>query len=146
MLNSAILALEAEITPKNTAYVAGRVVGGLQTLRTVHGFAGLLVQSIAIMDNQTIGAGFNIHIFDQPPVIYADDAIFLPDYAEIRKQSFQTVIAPADYSTIGTTRIAHTENLERLVPSGQLYMYLVTTGAPTFPVGSRIYYRVFILG
>jgi hypothetical protein len=142
----AFAALEAEITPLTTPYSAGQVIGGLLALGPVHGYTGLLIKSITVLDDDNKGAALDVHVFDQPPAAFPDQAAFSPGYADLKKRLARIPFSTGDYEALNGSKIAVFDDVNLVLPASGCWIYLAAAGAVTFSAGRKIYLRVFVLG
>jgi hypothetical protein len=145
MNNSAILTLESEITPSNLAYAANQVVGGLQALGPVLGYAGLFIKSLSLLDSGNIGAALTVHFFDTAPTAIPDRTAFTPSYADLSRRIASVSIGTGDYATINNLKIAYIPDINLVLPSNRCWVYFVSNAAPTWPAASKLFSRLFIL-
>lgn len=141
-----IRVLEGTITPDTNIYAAGDVVGGLVELENVQTAAGgLLVQPMSIADDDNEGAGFTIHIFDRKPTDGTDNAAWAPTFADLTKRASKVDVAAADYETINSLKIANVDDINDLVGNTQIWLMVISTGAPTYAANKTINIRVYVM-
>ena len=139
--------LEVEITPANTAYHANDVVGGLIELGplAVNASGGIVINGLALVDEDNEGAALDVHLFSAAPAAIADHAAFAPTYADLKKRVRKVAIAANDYETINSLKVVYKEDLNDLIPAGRVWVYVVATATPTYAATKKLYLRLFVM-
>lgn len=137
--------LEVEIDPSDVAYAANDCVGGLLTLGPVPGAAGggLSIKAISLADEDNEGAELKVIIFDQAPSDIADQAPLSLTYADLKKINAVVTIAAADYAAVNSMKHAYKSGLDIKINSPKFWVYLATTGTPTYAATKKLYLRFF---
>jgi hypothetical protein len=117
-----------------TAYTAGDVVGGIQTIPISS--TGGVIQSLGISDNADQKAAFDILIFDALPTSSADNAAFVW-HSDITKLVARISVATGDYLELVSKAFAQKSGLNLVVSPGttSVYAVVVTSSTPTYAVG-----------
>jgi hypothetical protein len=130
--------IRPSITVSLSAYTAGDVVGGEITLtdamRVTSG-SGYL-DSVIIHDTDNEKAAFTLLFFDADPAAnVADNAAFSWGTGDPAKLLAKVTVATVDYETLATDAVWYRGDMRIPVKangSKNLYLYIVTTGTPTF--------------
>jgi hypothetical protein len=148
MITSGIISvLEETITPANSAYHAGDVVGGRLEIGTLEGAGaagGFLIVGIALVDDDNEGAALNLHLFDRAPTSIADHAAFAPTAADLAKRVRKVAITAGDYETINSLKVAYIEEVNTLIPSATVWAYLEAVATPTYAATKTLTLRLFV--
>lgn len=132
-----------------TPYTANTVVGGLQTISGNLAARGIIRDVLVLIDG-AITPALDLYFFKSAPTAIADNAAFAPSYADQLKliTGDKVSIGSGDYQTLNSKTRAHKVAINRdYVASSttgvwSLYLYIVTTGTPTFPSTSALTVRV----
>jgi len=128
------------------AYTAGDVMGGLLQF-DVSGLVinGGLINQAVLIDEDSIGLGLKLYLYDALPTTIADDAAFAPTIDDLNK--LVAVIAFATFTTINSMDYAIVEDINNIfvTTNGLLYGYLVADGASNHTNADAITIRLYIL-
>lgn len=139
--------VEATVTPKNTAYDAGDVVGGLITFAIPGAAGGGILNTVHLSEDDNEGAVLTLYLFRASPTAILDDAAFAPAIADLRKLVYVGAIAAADYSTSNSLKFVTIADINNAfaITGGNLYGYLVCTATPTYAATKKIYITLSII-
>lgn len=128
------------------AYTAGDVMGGLLQF-DVSGFVinGGIINQAVLIDEDSIGLGLKLYLFEAQPTTIADDAAFAPTIDDVNKMV--AVIAFPSFTTINSMDYSIIEDINNIfVTTGAvLYGYLVADGASNHTNADAITIRLYIL-
>jgi len=141
---------EVEVQPTITtaAYTANDSVGGLMTFSVTSPSNCGVINKIKITDADNEGAAFDLYIFDELPATYADAAAAALVIADLDKLVCKVEVAAADYEAVNSLKFAIKEDINAVYQAdakGNLYMYAVCTGTPTFAAATNLKFTITCL-
>lgn len=127
---------KATLTPTldTDAYSQYDVLGGAQTISDL---PACIWRHLKVVDKAAQAAGMRLWFFRADPAI-ADDAAFSPTDAELDDLAVKYTVNSSDFITPtgGANAVAFvTPNLDIVTP-GDYYVYIETTGTPTYAATS----------
>jgi hypothetical protein len=144
--SSEVICIDVEVSPGSTPYAAGDVVGGLQSAGPVTGYTGLVLNGLAVVDDDNEGAELDLHLFDRAVESIADNETFSPSFATLKSRLFKLQVGASDYETIHGMKTAYLGDINHVLPGPRFWFYLTAGGAPSFAAGKKIWLRFFLLG
>ena len=128
------------------AYTAVDVMGGLLQF-DVSGLVinGGLINQAILIDEDSMGVGAKLYLFEALPTTIADDAAFAPTIDDLNK--LVAVIAFSSFTTINSLDYSIVEDINNVFTTTNaiLYGYLVTDGAANPTNADAITIRLYIL-
>lgn len=135
-LHTAILTLDT------AAYAAGDTLADEVEIPLPAGWDGLaILHDIFVLDEDDQGIAFDCLFFDRRVTTSAKNAAWNTTDSLMRACLAIVRVSSSDYVDLGGNRVASLSNLARFLqaPSGSLFLYTVSQGAPTYSVnGLRI--------
>lgn len=133
------------------AYHQYDVLGGLQTVSVQSAHGSGQIQVIQFQDADNEKAALDVYIFDSAPTTIADDALISGlAIADLKKLVLHKSIAAADWKNPGAGTIAWVSaEVSPVRPyyttDGNLYVYVVCTGTPTYTAATDLSFRLWLL-
>lgn len=124
-------------TLTTVAYTANDVVGTKMVLGPVNAPAKLM--SLTVIDRAAQAAVLEVLFFEKTPTAstLTDNGAPTLNAAEVGNIVARVPVAAADYAAaVNGVRVANLSGLNRIVKGSSLTAVLVTTGTPTYAVGS----------
>ena len=139
--------VEQELAVTLTAYTAGDVVGGPITLKVPAIVNGGIVTGVTLVDEDNQSEAYNIWLHGSLPSTIANDAVYAPTVADLRKQFGLIALVAGDYTTLGSFAVAHQSGLNLVYQNdgeGEIYVYLEAVATPDYANTDALFLRLHI--
>lgn len=141
--------INAQVTPTidDDAYTANDVVGGLMTFNVASPSMSGIINKVKITDADNEGAALDLYIFSAVPSTIADDAAGALVIADLDKLVCKVEVAAADYEAVNSLKFAVKEDINAVytTDTGNLYMYAICTGTPTYASAALLKFTITVL-
>ena len=136
-----------ELTVTLDPYTAGDVVGGLLEFSSGDSSGGGITNKLRLVDEDSQPEPYKLYVFREKPSVIANDAVFAPTVADLRKLIAVIPIVEGDYVTINTFDYAHVTLEQPLVfnGNGSLWAYLVADDTPDYANVNTLYLSFDVL-
>jgi hypothetical protein len=152
MFTDKVITREVQPTITTSAYSANDIVGGLMTFNVSSPSNCGILNRIKITDADNEGAVFDLYIFNAAPTAIANGDAAQLLIADLDKLVCKVEVAAADYKTVNSLKFAIKDEVSEGVnvsynadTSGNLYMYAVCTGTPTYAAATNLKFTLSVL-
>jgi hypothetical protein len=152
MFTDKVISREVQPTITTSAYSANDIVGGLMTFSVASPSNGGILNSVKITDADNEGAAFDLYIFNDVPTTIANGDAAQLLIADLDKLVTKIEVAAADYEAVNSLKFAIKNEASeganavyKADSKGNLYMYAVCTGTPTFAAATNLKFTLTVL-